>query len=150
MQPPGRRRHGSRRGAVNAPPRSPVLFRRARSSSEPPRNPSSAAPVPGAFALSSRSHLVHLLHSALSRRASRALATLALATSVLPLSAAAQHGAPTLPQLLGDPFPSELVAAPSGGAVAWVFDRRGARDVWVAGPPSWHARAVTHYGADDG
>lgn len=93
---------------------------------------------------------MHLLHSALSRRASRALATLALATSVLPLSAAAQHGAPTLPQLLGDPFPSELVAAPSGGAVAWVFDRRGARDVWVAGPPSWHARAVTHYGADDG
>jgi len=51
--------------------------------------------------------------------------------------------------VLSAPFPSELVPGPSG-AVAWVFDSAGARNVWVAEPPSWTSRALTRYTEDDG
>ncbi|MEP6994335.1 MAG: prolyl oligopeptidase family serine peptidase [Acidobacteriota bacterium] len=56
----------------------------------------------------------------------------------------------TLERILSAPFPSELVAAPVGGAVAWVFNARGARNVWVAEPPDFTGRALTVYSADDG
>ena len=49
----------------------------------------------------------------------------------------------TLEQVMGAPFASELTASPKGG-VAWVFNSRGVRNIWVAG------RSVTAYSADDG
>ena len=53
---------------------------------------------------------------------------------------------------MSSPFPSELVAAASGERVAWVFDAKGVRNVWVADGPDFGrtARAVTHYREDDG
>ena len=53
---------------------------------------------------------------------------------------------------MSSPFPGELVAAEHGSRVAWVFDAKGVRNVWVAdGPDFAHsARQVTHYSADDG
>src|SRR5438105_10573522 len=48
------------------------------------------------------------------------------------------------------PFPTDLIAARAGGKIAWVFDARGARNVWVAEPPDYKARAVTAYTDDDG
>ncbi len=58
----------------------------------------------------------------------------------------------TMEQVMSSPFPGELVAAKHGGRVAWVFDAKGVRNVWVAdGPDFVHtARQVTHYSADDG
>jgi dipeptidyl aminopeptidase/acylaminoacyl peptidase len=58
----------------------------------------------------------------------------------------------TLEQILSSPFPSELVAATRGSRVAWVFDAKGVRNVWVAdGPDFAHsARQVTQYHDDDG
>lgn len=58
----------------------------------------------------------------------------------------------TLEQVMSSPFPSNLVASRHGSRVAWVFNARGIRNVWVAdGPDFAHsARAVTHYSADDG
>ena len=58
----------------------------------------------------------------------------------------------TLEQVLSSPFPTGLVAAAHGNRVAWVFDAKGVRNVWVAdGPDFAHtARQVTHYVADDG
>ncbi|HEY7113971.1 MAG TPA: DPP IV N-terminal domain-containing protein, partial [Thermoanaerobaculia bacterium] len=61
----------------------------------------------------------------------------------------------TLEQVLSAPFPTDLVAAPAAsdstsGSVAWVFDAKGARNVWVAVPPDYKGRAVTAYPDDDG
>lgn len=58
----------------------------------------------------------------------------------------------TLEQVIGSPFPSELVAAEHGSRVAWVFDARGVRNVWVADGPDFArtARQLTHYKEDDG
>ena len=64
--------------------------------------------------------------------------------------AAAQQKPFTLEQVMSAPFPSELVAAPAGGTVAWVFNDRGVRNIWVAEPPDYKARALTSYAADDG
>ena len=53
---------------------------------------------------------------------------------------------------MSSPFPTGLVAAAHGGRIAWVFDAKGVRNVWVADGPDFArtARAVTHYNADDG
>ena len=48
------------------------------------------------------------------------------------------------------PFPSNLVAAPVGGAVAWVQNAKGARNIWVATAPDYSGRRVTTYTEDDG
>jgi dipeptidyl aminopeptidase/acylaminoacyl peptidase len=72
-----------------------------------------------------------------------------------PRSAARRQSGGTTPafsieQVLSAPFPSDLAAAPVGGAVAWVFDSAGARNIWVAAPPSYSAHRVTAYTGDDG
>ncbi len=64
--------------------------------------------------------------------------------------ARAQQRPFTLEQVMIAPFPSDLVAAPSGGKVAWVFNTRGVRNIWIAEPPDYKARAVTSYADDDG
>jgi dipeptidyl aminopeptidase/acylaminoacyl peptidase len=51
---------------------------------------------------------------------------------------------------MSSPFPSNLVAASRSGRVAWVFNTKGARNIWVADPPAFPARQVTQYGGDDG
>ena len=47
----------------------------------------------------------------------------------------------TLEQVLSNPFPESLVAAPAGGSVAWQMNARGARNVWVASPPDYRGHA---------
>src|SRR5438067_4712731 len=58
----------------------------------------------------------------------------------------------TIEQVLSSPFPGELVAAEHGSRVAWVFDAKGVRNVWVAEGPDFAgtARELTHYKLDDG
>jgi dipeptidyl aminopeptidase/acylaminoacyl peptidase len=56
----------------------------------------------------------------------------------------------TLEQVLSAPFPSELVAAPGGGKVAWLLNERGARNIWVASAPDFKGVRLTSYTADDG
>jgi dipeptidyl aminopeptidase/acylaminoacyl peptidase len=66
---------------------------------------------------------------------------------------AARAGDFTLAQVLGAPFPSDLIAAPSGQRYAWVFDARGRRNVWLAEATpggGLRARALTDYSGDDG
>jgi dipeptidyl aminopeptidase/acylaminoacyl peptidase len=56
----------------------------------------------------------------------------------------------SLEQVLSSPFPSELVASQRGDKVAWVFDDRGKRNIWVAEAPGFSGRKLTSYGEDDG
>ena len=56
----------------------------------------------------------------------------------------------TLEQVMSAPFPTDLTAAPKGGAVAWVLDQNGARNIWVAEAPDYKGRRLTDYKDDDG
>jgi dipeptidyl aminopeptidase/acylaminoacyl peptidase len=74
-----------------------------------------------------------------------------LGLAAVPLSAAAENAGPfTLEQVLGSPFPSSLVAARGSGKVAWVFNAKGVRNVWVAEAPDYKGRPVTAFTEDDG
>jgi len=73
-----------------------------------------------------------------------------LVTAVSPARLDAQQQPFTLEQALSAPFPDELVAAPAGGAIAWVYNAQGARNLWIATPPEYQGRALTTYKEDDG
>src|SRR5947209_7896859 len=70
--------------------------------------------------------------------------------AVAMLACAASAATFTLDQVMSAPFPSELIAAPGGGKVAWLLNERGARNVWVAAAPDFKGARVTIYTADDG
>jgi dipeptidyl aminopeptidase/acylaminoacyl peptidase len=72
------------------------------------------------------------------------------ALSLLAQSCLAQGANFTLDQVLSYPYASGVVAAPSGGHVAWVRNVAGVRNVWVADAPGYKPRQVTQYKADDG
>jgi dipeptidyl aminopeptidase/acylaminoacyl peptidase len=67
-------------------------------------------------------------------------------------AAAAHPAAFTLNDVMQAPFPSYLVAAPTGAAVAWVFNAKGCHNIWVADPSSHGAKArqITLYTEEDG
>jgi len=73
---------------------------------------------------------------------------------ILLLAAATTIAAPakrfTLEQIMSAPFPTDLTAAPKSGAVAWVLDQNGARNIWVAEAPDYKGRRLTDYHDDDG
>ena len=56
----------------------------------------------------------------------------------------------TVEQVMSSAFPDNLTTAARVPRVAWVFDARGVRNVWIADAPGFAARQVTHYSADDG
>jgi dipeptidyl aminopeptidase/acylaminoacyl peptidase len=56
----------------------------------------------------------------------------------------------TLEQLKAYPFPNELTASATGARIAWAFNERGSRNVWVAEGPDFKARRLTNYEIDDG
>jgi len=65
-------------------------------------------------------------------------------------AAPAQGQGFTVEQALSYPYPYGLTSAAHGEKVAWVFNVRGARNIWVADGPDFAARQVTHYTGDDG
>ncbi|HEX5706805.1 MAG TPA: prolyl oligopeptidase family serine peptidase [Pyrinomonadaceae bacterium] len=65
--------------------------------------------------------------------------------------ARAQGVAPfTVEQIKGYPFPQELTASRTGARIAWAFNERGRRNVYVAEGPAWRARKLTNHNSDDG
>ncbi|MGQ0538982.1 MAG: S9 family peptidase [Gemmatimonadaceae bacterium] len=56
----------------------------------------------------------------------------------------------TLDQIKSYPFPNELTAAATGSRIAWAFNERGVRNIWVAEGPDFAARRLTRYSEDDG
>jgi dipeptidyl aminopeptidase/acylaminoacyl peptidase len=82
------------------------------------------------------------------RRAARVAALVLALVSALP--GAAQAQGVTIEGLLSAPFPSGMVAAPGTGAVAWVMNVEGVRNVWIATAPGYDGRPLTRYLRDDG
>ena len=72
------------------------------------------------------------------------------AVAFLALTALASAKPFTLDQVLSAPFPSEMIAAPAGGAVAWLLNERGARNVWYAAAPDFRGVRLTAFTEDDG
>jgi dipeptidyl aminopeptidase/acylaminoacyl peptidase len=63
--------------------------------------------------------------------------------------AAVALGSPvSIEEVMQAPYPSNLVASAKGNSVAWVFDTKGVRNVWVA--QGAHPRQITPYTLDDG
>jgi dipeptidyl aminopeptidase/acylaminoacyl peptidase len=56
----------------------------------------------------------------------------------------------TIDQVMSAPFAAHLAAAPAGGRLAWVFNERGVRNIWVAEPPAYQGRRLTSWAEDDG
>jgi dipeptidyl aminopeptidase/acylaminoacyl peptidase len=56
----------------------------------------------------------------------------------------------TLEQVMSAPFPTGLTAATKANRIAWVFNSKGERNVWIADAPEFAARQITHYQGDDG
>jgi len=69
------------------------------------------------------------------------------ATSLQQIS---RPGAFTVEQVLGFPSPENLVASPVGSTIAWTFNERGVRNVYVADGPAFEPRRLTPYREDDG
>ncbi|HEX3915140.1 MAG TPA: prolyl oligopeptidase family serine peptidase [Steroidobacteraceae bacterium] len=62
---------------------------------------------------------------------------------------ASAHPAPfTIEDVMQAPYPSDLVAAAAGNAIAWVYDTKGCRNIWIA--QDGKARQLTSYTQDDG
>jgi dipeptidyl aminopeptidase/acylaminoacyl peptidase len=76
----------------------------------------------------------------------------AACTGLFMTQAAGTHPAAfTLNDVMQAPFPSYPLAAPTGAAVAWVFNAKGCSNIWVADPSHGaKARQITPYTEDDG
>jgi dipeptidyl aminopeptidase/acylaminoacyl peptidase len=72
----------------------------------------------------------------------------ALVSILLPICCFAE--AFTIEQVLSAPFPLGLTTATHAPRVAWIFDNKGERNIWVADAPDFVPRQVTHYKGDDG
>jgi dipeptidyl aminopeptidase/acylaminoacyl peptidase len=64
--------------------------------------------------------------------------------------ASADKSSFTIEQVMSSPFPTALTAAAKANRIAWVFDSKGERNVWMADAPEFAARQITHYQGDDG
>ena len=56
----------------------------------------------------------------------------------------------TVEQILSFPSPENLTASPAGSTIAWSFNERGVRNIYVASGPGFEARRITSYKDDDG
>jgi dipeptidyl aminopeptidase/acylaminoacyl peptidase len=65
-----------------------------------------------------------------------------------PALAVVQAAPVSIEEVMQAPYPSSLVASAKGNSVAWVFDTKGCRNIWVA--QGAHARQITPYTLDDG
>jgi dipeptidyl aminopeptidase/acylaminoacyl peptidase len=83
-----------------------------------------------------------------------AMSALSVVASAATLAASGHPPRPlTIAQIASAPFPYELTPSPRDGSVAWIYNERGARNVWVAQPGprgGYSARRLTPYTGDDG
>ena len=56
----------------------------------------------------------------------------------------------TVDQILGFPSPENLIASPVGATIAWTFNERGVRNIYLADGPAFEPRRLTSSREDDG
>jgi len=103
-----------------------------------------------AFQQSAEQVAAHMSSRRCLQTAGRALWTMAFSFLLFLVSVSAAQARFSLQQIMSSPFPSQLVAAKTGGRVAWVFNLKGVRNVWISDATAFVARQVTHYSSDDG
>src|SRR5712692_5287154 len=103
-----------------------------------------------AFQQSAEQVAAHMSSRRCLQTAGRALWTMAFSFLLFLVSVSAARARFSLQQIMSSPFPSQLVAAKTGGRVAWVFNLKGVRNVWISDATAFVARQVTHYSSDDG
>jgi hypothetical protein len=83
---------------------------------------------------------------------SRLWSTAAACAGLFMTQAAGAHPAAfTLSDVMQAPFAWDMLTAPKGAAVAWVFSAKGCSNIWVADPSlGAKARQITPYTEDDG
>jgi dipeptidyl aminopeptidase/acylaminoacyl peptidase len=74
----------------------------------------------------------------------------ALALTILSADLAAAPPSFTVEQILSLPQPDNLIASPVGSTIAWTFNERGVRNIYVAASPDFKARRLTTSSEDDG
>ena len=79
-----------------------------------------------------------------------ALLILALAATSLAQNSSAVKSSFTLEQVMSSPFPTGLTSAAKVNRIAWVFNSKGERNLWVADAPDFAGHQITHYQGDDG
>src|SRR6476659_10443497 len=78
------------------------------------------------------------------------LLILVLAAPALAQNPSTEKTSFTVEQVMSSPFPTALTSAAKANRIAWVFNSKGERNVWVADAPDFACRQVTHYQGDDG
>src|SRR5437764_23949 len=56
----------------------------------------------------------------------------------------------TAEQVLSLPTPDNLIASPASSRIAWTFNERGVRNIYVADGPDFSPRKLTDNKSDDG
>ena len=80
-----------------------------------------------------------------------AFATLLMGSTLASAIAQAGPASFTIDQFMQAPFPSSLVAAPTGVTAAWVFNDRGVRNIWLGDAQNAiRSHPVTRFTGDDG
>jgi dipeptidyl aminopeptidase/acylaminoacyl peptidase len=69
---------------------------------------------------------------------------------VSPLSASAHPAAFSINDVMQAPYPTDLTVGPAGKSVAWVFDAKGVRNIWVLDRAATKSRQITVFTQDDG
>src|SRR5690348_12830628 len=92
-------------------------------------------------------------HQRMRRTASLVVTVAATIVAIASFLASPQRAASqsfTIEQIKSYPFPNQLTASATGSRIAWAFNERGARNIWVAEGPEFKARRLTNYQTDDG
>jgi len=58
--------------------------------------------------------------------------------------------AQTIEEFLSAPYPTSLTASADGKTIAWVFNDKGSRNIYVVTSPSFVVKKITNYTGDDG
>ena len=56
----------------------------------------------------------------------------------------------TIESIMSAPFPTELTSSDDGKTIAWVFNERGSRNIYIASSPNFKAAKATKYEGDNG